>query len=281
MLNAKTLAFIYGLASAASWGAGDFSGGLATKRNHILSVIIISQLVGIVLLFGLALAFGEPIPLWRDWLLGGLAGISGALGLMALYSALASGRMGIVAPVAAVTTGSLPILASFLMEGIPAAAQLAGLGIALPAVWFLSRSGDGRPAQWKELGLPIMAGLGFGLFFILVDQISVGVVLWPLVSARATSISLLTMAAVFRGQKITPPRRQLPLVALAGILDSGGNGFFLLAAQIGRLDVASVLASLYPAMTIFLAWLVLKERLIRQQAIGVLLAITALILIAL
>lgn len=280
MISSEILAITYGLSSAVIWGAGDFSGGFATKRNNVYSVIIGSQLVGGTLLIGLALFLTEKIPSLDNLLWGGIAGISGAVGLVALYNGLAYGRMGIVAPVSAVVTAALPVIVGLFREGLPAFSQLLGFGIAIISVWFLSRSGDNAKIQMRELYLPVMAGLGFGLFFILIDRVSENAILWPLAAARIASISLMSIFITVRQQGEMPTRNHLPIIALVGIFDTGGNTFFALATRVGRLDISAVLGSLYPAATILLAWLILKERLMPQQWVGVIAALGALILIA-
>ncbi len=281
MIGSELLAITYGLASAASWGAGDFSGGFATKRNNVYSVVLIAHLISGVLLVALALFMGEPLPTWNDVLLGGLAAIFGMLGLMALYRGLASGRMGIVAPVAAVTTAALPIVVSFFLEGAPTSTQLVGFLIALIAVSLLAGVGGSAVIKANELALAVAAGMGFALFYIVINQVNQDSVLWPLVSGRITTVTLLFLFVMLTAQWSRPTAAHLPTIALAGIFDTGGNVFFVLAAQAGRLDIASVISSLYPAMTVLLAWVILKERLVKQQWVGVVAAIVALVLIAL
>ncbi len=271
---------VFGLASAAAWGAGDFSGGLASKRTSVYGVVIASQVVGIILLFALALIFAGPLPTPTELLWGGAAGMAGAIGLIALYRALATGQMGVAAPVSAVLAAGVPVVFGALIEGLPGGWQMAGFGLALIAVWFISRA-DGVTLRLRALGLPLVAGLGFGAFFVLIDQASATSILWPVVAARAASISTLIGVAGLARQPAWPERRHLPLVALSGMLDAGGNAFFMLAAQAGRLDVASVLSSLYPASTVGLAWLILKERLTRAQLVGIVAALAAIILITL
>jgi drug/metabolite transporter (DMT)-like permease len=281
MMNAEGLAVVYGLASATVWGAGDFSGGVATKRNNVYSVIIVSQLIGVALLVILAFLFAETIPSPDHLIFGGIAGISGAIGLVALYSGLAGGRMGFVAPVAAVVTAVFPVIVGIFNEGLPAASQILGFGIAVTAVWFLSGTGSGKAIQMRELGLPVVAGLGFGLFFICIDRVSSSAILWPLIAARIASIGLLSTFVAVRWKGQIPARSQFLIIALAGIFDTGGNAFFALATRVGRLDISAVLSSLYPAATVLLAYFILKERLVQQQWVGIISALVALILIAL
>jgi drug/metabolite transporter (DMT)-like permease len=282
MLGSEFASVALGLASAASWGAGDFCGGLATKRASVYAVVITSQAAGVALLFGPALMFGETIPPLSDLMWGAGAGIAGAVGLLALYRGLASGQMGLVAPVSAVVAAALPVVVAAFLQGLPGSLKLAGFGAALGGIWFLSRptSQTATPFRSNDLGLPLLAGLGFGLFFVLIDQGNDRATFWPIVAARFASLTLLTVIAWTNRQPIAPEHSQLWLVALAGVLDAGGNAFFSLAVQAGRLDVASVLSSLYPASAVALAWWLLKERLTRVQWASVGAALAAIVLIA-
>jgi drug/metabolite transporter (DMT)-like permease len=281
LIGSELLAVFYGLATAASWGAADFSGGFASKRSNVFIVVILSQLVGMAGLIGAALLWSEPFPLPADVLYGGLAGLAGGVGLVALYRGLAGGQMGFVAPVVAVVTTILPVLVSLFLEGRPAGRQLAGFGLALVGIWFISRPDGKAPLRVRELGLPVVAGTGFGLFLILIDRVSAGAVLWPLVGAKVTSIILMLGVILMRGQAGTPAKSHLLVIGLAGLFDNSGNAFFALATQTGRLDIAAILSSLYPAITISLAWLILQERLTRRQWGGVMAALIAVVLISL
>jgi drug/metabolite transporter (DMT)-like permease len=278
-MNAFT-ATIYGLLSALSWGAGDFSGGMATKRSNAFTVVLISQFVGGILLVILALFFGETLPQRRDLLFGAMAGLSGMVGLLALYHGLASRQMGLFAPLSAVIAALFPLPISFLTEGLPSPLTLVGFVVALLSVWLLSMPDGDQKIQLSSLGLPLLAGSGFGFFFIAIAQVSDGAVLFPLVSARVASAVVLLLVLWGSKQTIKFNVRHLPVIALAGIFDVGGNAFFALAAQTGRLDEATLLSSLFPATTVFLAWVILKEQLNRWQWVGVVLAIVALVLIA-
>lgn len=274
-------AVFYGLAAAASWGAGDFSGGVATKRSHVYLVVLLSHIVGIAGLLVLIVLFGEPFPAWRDLAVGALGGVSGAVGVLALYTGLAQGRMGVVAPLTAVITAVVPVLFGLFLEGLPQLPQLAGFVIALFAVWLISGDNGGGPTglRWRDLRLPIVSGLGFGLFFIFIDQVSDKAILWPLVGARAASILMMALLVLLTRQWQRPARTQSGWIFLAGVFDVGGNTFFALATSLGRLDVASVLSSLYPVTTVLLARFILDERLSRRQGVGVAAALAAVILI--
>ena len=278
LITSGLVSALLGLASAATWGAGDFCGGLASKRTGLYQVVIGSQLIGVVLLASLAVLIGEPIPPVINLIGCGLAGLLGVIGLLALYKALAIGRMGIAAPVSGVLSAAVPVLAGAYLEGWPTQLKLFGFGLALVGVWLVSRS-DNVPIQLRDLGLPLIAGLSFGMFIVLINRVNAGGVFWPLVAARVASLSGLTVVAFVTRQPRLPSRADLPLVGLSGLLDAGGNTFLILAAQAGRLDVAAVLSSLYPASTVLLAWVILKERLSRWQSVGVLAALLAIVLI--
>jgi drug/metabolite transporter (DMT)-like permease len=288
-MSSDLLAIIFGLASALGWGAGDFSGGLASRRGDVYVVIVISQLFSFALLVLLAVLSGEAIPASGDLLIGGVGGIIGAIGLVMLYRALASTAMGLVAPVTAVVAAGLPVVVAAFTEGLPAPHHFLGFAAALAGVWFISRGShetDSRDVSVRDLLAPLLAGAMFGLFFILIDRVSERSVYWPLVAARTASITLISATILANPGRRRPPAgarplsRQLPLLVLTGVLETSGNVFFALATAAGRLDIASVLASLYPAGTVLLAWLVLKERLGPQQWAGVGASLVAIVLIA-
>ncbi len=283
--NPEMLAVAYGLASAAVWGAGDFSGGYASKRGNVYAVVLLSQTVGLVCLLTLALLLEGALPSAREMMFGALAGLAGVVGILALYAGLARGRMGVVAPTTAVLSASIPVVVGIITDGLPPTLTVVGFGLAVTAVWLLSGGGGKADGiRRDELGLALLAGLGFSLFFIFIDQLRTAVVFWPLTAARVASVSLLLIFLLNQkmpsAQWQLPARSVLPIVALSGILDSGGNYFFALATQSGRLDIAAVLSSLYPASTVLLARLILKEKLGTRQWIGVFVALVALVFIA-
>lgn len=280
MSDLPFMSILYGLLSALCWGAGDFSGGLATRRAHVYSVIIAGDLVGALLLVVLAWAVGEPLPTAMDLVWGTLAGIGGVIGLIGLYRALAAGQMGIASPLSAVIAAALPVIVAAIFEGAPTALQFVGFLLALVAIWLISQSGEVR-LRLQDFGLPALAGIGFAAFFILYDRVSPGSILYPLVAARVIAVILLLVVALRGRQPILPSSNVLSLILLVGAADMGGNAFYGLSTQAGRLDVAAVMASLYPAATVWLAWWVLKERFTTLQKVGIVIALGAIALIAL
>jgi drug/metabolite transporter (DMT)-like permease len=277
MLTSVT-AVLLGLASAASWGAGDFSGGLASRRAPVLGVLVVGQLAGTALIALTALVLGELAPPAEAIAWAVSAGASGAIGLAALYRGLAIGRMAVVAPVSAVLSAAIPVAWGMAHEGLPTASKLAGFVLAIAGIWLVARTGEKGEGR-SGLGLAIVAGCGFGGFLVLMHGAAQGGTFWPLAAARATSVALALAIALARRRAWRPARAALPLVLLSGAFDAGGNAFFVLAAQAGRLDVASVLSSMYPASTVVLAALLLRERVSRPQGAGIaaVLAATALI----
>jgi drug/metabolite transporter (DMT)-like permease len=272
---------VFGLAAALSWGSSDFCGGLASRRVHATTVVIAGNTVGIALLVASALITSEPFPASVDLLWGGLAGLAGVLGLIAFYTALASGKMGIAAPVSAVLTATLPVLFSALTAALPSLPQLAGFVLALLAIALISRPERADAGRSRGIGLAVLAGCGFGCFFILISRVSAGATFWPLAVARLAAVAFLLVVMRLRRQKaLSGVRRVAPLVLLAGTLDATGNTFFVLAAHSGRLDVAAILSSLYPAATVLLAAFVLRERVTRMQAAGIVLVLLAIPLIS-
>jgi drug/metabolite transporter (DMT)-like permease len=279
MIGSDLAAVVFGLASALTWGAGDFSGGLATKRTPLFTVLAIGQGAGLLLMLALALLWGESIPPLLDLTWALVGGMAGAFGVAALYRALSVGRMGMVAPVSAVVTVALPLLFAAITEGLPGAPKLAGFGLALLGIWLIARS-DGAEGGRAGLGLALLAGCGFGLFFILLHRAGASAVFWPLAVARCGSLALVLPVALARRQLAWPAGRLAVPVLLSGGLDVAGNGFFVLASQAGRLDVAAILASMYPASTVLLAGILLGERATRSQLLGIVAVLSAIALIA-
>jgi drug/metabolite transporter (DMT)-like permease len=280
VLTPELSAMAFGLLSAVSYGAGDFNGGLATRRMGAVGVVVISHGFGLVLLVVLALLSAEALPPTDDLLLGGVAGIAGMVGLASLYRALASGHMGIAAPISAVLSAALPVVFSVFSRVSPESTQIIGFVLAFVSVILISYT-RGAAANSTSLFFAVTAGVGFGVFFIILDFIESDAIFWPLAASRVVSTSIMLTVALLSRRKWLPSGRSLlAIILLSSVLDVGGNVFFLMSAQSGRLDIASVVSSLYPAVTLLLARLVLKERFSAMQGVGVVLALGAVVLIS-
>ncbi len=267
------------LGAAAVWGGGDFAGGIATKRANVFRVVAGAHACGLLLMLLLAWLTREPFPPSSSLQWGVIAGISGAFGIAALYKALAIGRMGIVAPVASVITGILPVLVGIRTEGMPDHLQLAGFGLALVSIWLVARP-DGEIDSHRGLGLAVLAGVLFGLFLVAGKQAGHHGVFWPLVAARTASTLLMLIIVAFSPRDVRPLRVALVPILISGLLDSAANAMFIAATRHGRLDVAAVLSSLYPASTVILARVLLKERLSATQNAGIVGALLSVALIS-
>lgn len=274
------LAALFALSSALVWGAGDFANGLGARRVGAIRATLTAYGVGLLVLTAVALARGEALPPAADLLWGAAAGLAGVVGVVFLLRGFAEGQMGIVAPVSAVLTASIPVVFSALTRGMPGTRQLLGFGVAIAGTWLLSRPQPlgGRPGG---LGAALVAGLGFGGFFVALDQVGPGAVFWPLVAARVVAVAAVLPLALAGRRPLLPPGAVLPILVFGGVMDAAGNLLFLLATQTGRLDVAAVLASLYPAITALLAWLVAGEKMTRSQVAGAAAAVAAIVLITL
>jgi drug/metabolite transporter (DMT)-like permease len=266
------------LCAAVSWGSGDFTNGLAARKSTAFHTILIAYSIGLLVLLTAAIFNLEKLPPASDLAWGALAGISGMIGLAFLLRGFQVGRMGIVAPVSAVLAAIVPVIASTLREGLPDPLKLIGFSLALAAIWLLSRPEplQGRPAG---ISMALLAGLFFGGFFTMLDFIRGDTIFWPLISGRAASLVVMILFALMVRRQLVPKGLPWGLLALAGVLDVGGNLFFLKAVQTGRLDAAAVLGSLYPAVTALLAWLIAHERMARVQVLGAAAAILAIVLI--
>jgi len=240
--------------------------------------MLIPYVISFIILVSTALLRREQFSQPTDLMWGALAGILVMVGYGFLLRGFSSGRMGIVAPVSGVLATAIPVIFAAFTEGLPHGLQLLGFGLALVSIWMLSRPEKfgSRPAG---LGLALLAGAGFGGFFTALDQVGENAVFWPLAAGRLTACVVMVVFAFSTRRSLIPQGPPLVLLALLGLLDVGGNLFFLLAVQVGRLDVAAVLASLYPAMTTILAWLIAKEHMSRLQVIGAAVAVLAIALI--
>lgn len=269
------------LAASLSWGVGDFLAGLSSRKLQLLTVLVISQAAGLTSLAVLVAARGNGPPEAQYLLYAALAGIAGAIGLAALYRGLAVGSMSVVAPISA-TAAVIPVAAGVITGERPSVAQSAGIALALAGVVLASREnrpdGGGRGVA-EGVGLALLAALGFGLLLVALGAASDADALWATLSMRATSFTLLAVAALVVRPDLAVGRDNLPVLALIGVLDAAGNALFALATTESLLSVAAVLAQLYPVVTVLLARVVLGERISRPQQVGVVSAFAGIALI--
>lgn len=283
--NSGGLASVFAAVSALAWGAGDFSGGLASKRASPLSVMPMATLVGLVVLAIVATARRAPMVTSHDALFALFAGLSGAIGTLGLYQALAIGKMGIAAPLSAAIANAIALLYGALTEGLARPLQGVGFLLAILAVWCIAhaREDSSRGAQSPRRWLvpATLSGIGFGLFFSFNAQFTAWDVSWAVVEARLVTLcSIVLMALVWR-PSFERGAKPWTLVLVAGATSALGDLCYAFATRLGRLDVGAVLSSLYPLVTVGLATVILRERLTRGQRAGVALAVGSVILIVL
>lgn len=279
-MNGEFTAALLGLFSGMFWGTGDFFGGWVSRRVSAFSVVFYGQITGSLALLAVTLVVGDAFPPFPDLLMGAIAGVFGSLGLLMFYRAMTVTKMSVAAPVTAVLTAIIPIVVGFALQGAPAWIQMLGMLVALAAIALISRE-DNTRIRVTDLRLPMLAGIGFGMYLTLIARAGDTSVFWPILTGRAASIAVVGIVGLRRGVLPRPSLSDYRFIAASGLFDTLGNTLYALSAQFGRLDVAAILSSLYPAATVGLAWLFLKERLHRVQWAGVALALLAVILITL
>lgn len=251
-----------------------------SRRTAVYGVVLLAQLTGLVVAIGVAIVRGEPMPGPSDVGWSVLGGVLGAVGITALYRGLAVGRMGIVAPVTGVLAAVIPVAAGIVLQGMPPPLVFVGIGLAIAAVILVTRVAD--EAGGRE-GLPeaLVGGVALGLFGVVIAQLTDGVAFGALAIVRLVEAIVIVVVIVATRSAWRPPRRFLPGILGIGVLDMAGNGFYILAVQTGLLAVASVLSALYPVTTVILATVVLGERVTREHAAGIALAVLAIAAIGL
>jgi len=268
----------YGLASCLAWGISDFLGGYATRRANAFLFTVVVNVGGLIMVGALASATHAPFPSARSaaWVLAG--GISGGAALAIFYRALSSGRMGLTAPVAAVLGAAIPAVFSMFTEGLPGRLPLLGFVLAALGLWLITRTEDGSKPE--GIGLAVLAGIGFASFYLCVRQAGNASPLWIASLTRTGGLIITGLIVLLLGKfrDITPAGLRWGLVT--GCIDSMGTILFVCASQTGRLDEAVVISSLYPAVTVLLARIVLKEHFTRWKFVGLLAALAAVPLIA-
>lgn len=270
---------VFGLAAAVAWGAGDFGGGLASRRVPVYAAVLVSQAAGGAVCLALALLLGQTFPTGTDLLVCLVAGLVGGIGITMLYRGLAVGRMGIVAPVTGVLAAVIPVVAGFVTQGIPPPLVLVGIVLAVVAVVIVSRVA-GESGSRDGLTEALVGGTAIGLFGVAIAQLSVGDLFADLTTIRFVQGALVVIVVLATRAAWRPGRLVVPL-ALIGLLDTAGNALYLAAIQTGQLAIASVLSAMYPVVTVILAAVVLREPITRHHTVGIGLAAAAIALISL
>ena len=272
---------VFALAAAALYGVADFSGGLASRTLSVWRVSAWSQVVGVPLLVvGLLVVRATEVTI-VDVALGAAAGGVGLVGLVLLYSALATGTMSIVAPTVGALAASISVAWDVATGGSIVAIHWVGIAMSIGAVFLLAFDRGGAPVERVPLLKAIGAGVSFAVFFIAMSHTNEASALWPVVAARSVSIPLAFLFAL-KASEAAPPRKPLLwLVVFTGMADMGANLAIMIAVQRGPLGVNAVLSSLYPAFTVMAAYVVLRERPTMQQRIGILIAVVAVLLLSL
>lgn len=269
-----------GLLAAATWGGSDFAGGWGARRASPVLITAAGQVLSVIVLLAICFILHFSIPGTRYLIYGAFGGFEGAFALAIFYRALAMGAMGLTAALTGLLTALVPVVFDLIHSGWPSLSTSVGLAAGLLAIWLIARSpatsGAGTPR--KALALGACAGAGFGAQLIFFKMAATGGVMWALTSGRiAGSAGILLVVAVVR-----PKSRSgfwLP-GAVSGALDSIGNVFYMMASELGRLGVAAVISSLYPAGTILLAGAILRERPTVRQVAGMGLALASVALLS-
>ncbi|MBN2549171.1 MAG: DMT family transporter [Anaerolineales bacterium] len=294
MMPSSMLGILSALGAALVWGSSDFAGGLAARRLDSFQVLVAAGVGGIAVLIPTALVTGEMLPSWTSLLWALLGGAFGAVGIAMLYRGLAHGSAAVISPTAAVIGVALPVLVGGFVEGMLPGQRLLGIAAGMVGIWMVSRpqeeiyssgpSQEPPPAgqaisahKKRDLTQALIAGLCFGGFFICMAQIPSGSLFYP--AAIAKLVSAMIALVVVRRKQLPVPAIYNPLALMVGVLDAGGNIGFLLARQLTRLDVAAVLSSMYPAVTVALAWGIMGQKVNKLQFIGIIICLLGVALI--
>jgi drug/metabolite transporter (DMT)-like permease len=267
------------LGSSVVWGTSDFFGGLASKRHPAVAIVGWTQALGLLSISAIVLARLESQSWsgWPPW--AAAAGICGMVGLVAFYGALSTGTMGVVAPIAALGV-IVPVSLGVASGETPSAWAWVGMVIAIVGVTLASGPEVSGAVSARPVALAVVAALCFGLALFCLDRgarVSTLMTLWGM---RVTSVSILVVVALVKGNAGGVRAREVPGLWLIGIGDLIANALFGLASSQGQVSVAAVLGSLYPVVTAVLAWIVVHERMRAVQYLGSVLAVIGAAVIA-
>lgn len=267
--------------SSLVYGGADFFGGLASRRENSYQVLTFTSFFGMLAMVLMAIGFQEGAPTLKGLFWGSVAGVVGGLGLAALYRGIAQGNAAIVSPIAGVVGALFPSLYASWVHGLPDGMQLAGFIVAAPAIWLVTKTpSDNKGLVRRGLILGVPAGVAFGIFFVATAQLGGGNVFGPLAIAKFGSL-ITGLVLLFVSRSRLPTLYGNPAAFCAALMDATANVLYLMATRYTRLDVAAVLSSLYPAGTVVLARLILKEQINSLQWVGIVLSLLSISLITL
>jgi drug/metabolite transporter (DMT)-like permease len=278
-IAAQYIPAAYSLAAVGVWGTSDFLGGLGARRANAFLFTAIVHLSGMLVVGAIALMIHAPFPGTASLLWSIVAGALGGLALVFFYRALSQGNMGLIAPVAAVLGAAIPTIVSAFTNGFPSKVKIIGFFLAGVGVWLISRT-EGATARPEGLGVAVLAGIGFAGFYLCISRTGDANALWVGTCSRIGSFAVTGLIVLFGRLLRRVPGPVLVIAIAAGILDIAGSIAFVRAEQVGRLDVAVVLCSLYPAVTVLLARIFLREHFSRARTFGMVAALVAVPMIA-
>ncbi len=274
---------VYSVTAVFLWGSADFAGGCGSRRANAFVLTAFSHVCAFVLMFAIALGQHGAFPSGASIVWALIAGAVGGFSLAIFYRALASGQMGLTAPIGALLGAAIPTMVDVALEGAPSHWTIGGFALAILAIWLITRpeisnevESSGRPAG---VGMAALAGVGFAGFYLCIHQ-AIGSPIWIATISRVGSFTATVIAVAVTRAPLTLNRAAATLGMLAGFLDITASALFIFASQHVRLDEAVVITSLYPAVTVLLARLVLKEHFSRWKFIGLLAALAAVPMIA-
>jgi len=275
------MAYLLATLAAVFYGAADFTGGMVTKRVATVPVVLLSQATGLVMVALILPFLGTAAPRAADLWWGAAGGLAGGVGVALLYYGLAIGTMSVVAPTTAVLAVAIPVLTSIALGERPGWLAIVGILLGIGAIALVSRptANPQSTARRSGLGVALVAGVAIGLFLLALAQTRPASGLWPLLTARLTSVGLFAVIAAVGRRSVRMPLKLAAIAVGGGALDMLANTLYLLAAQIGPLSPVVTLSALYPASTVLLARAVLGERLNAWQTAGVAAALVAVLLI--
>jgi drug/metabolite transporter (DMT)-like permease len=268
------------------WGTSDFAGGLGSRRANAFVLTAFSHVCALLLMLSVALILRDEFPTRASAFWAYAAGAIGGFALAIFYRALASGQMGLTAPISALIGAAIPTLTDIGIEGAPSRWTAGGFLLAIVAIWLITRP-EAEPENSAELdserpkgvAMAALAGVGFAGFYLCVHQAS-GSSVWIATISRMGSLTTTTIAVLATRAPLAMDRPRIGLGMIAGFFDIIASSLFVYANQHGRLDEAVVISSLYPAVTVMLARIVLKEHFSFWKVIGLLAALAAVPMIA-